>query len=163
MRRRIIVDCETTSLTPSYEDGRGTIWELAVISLDGEHGPVERLWRMKPDASLADPAAPAAGRYYERTQGMRGCCATVDDLMEPLDPYRLRWSNPQALAPVVARYLDGATIIGAVPSFDAGFLAAFLRAHGEAPTWHYRLRDIGSLAFGYLSGLPDRSKRPALD
>ena len=47
--------------------------------------------------------------------------------------------------------LDGATILCANPAFDTGFLAALLNKHGHAACWHYRLRDIGSMAYGYLS------------
>jgi hypothetical protein len=156
--RRVILDCETTSLEPDYKTGRGVIWELGCIELDDEGGPAAveavHLWRMKPDASAADPGALAVGRFYERTGDMRDCCRTAEDLMDPTPrkgggPH---WSDPKLLAPVVAARLSGATVIGAVPSFDAGFLAAFLRAHGEAPSWHYRMRDIGSMAYGWLKG-----------
>jgi DNA polymerase III epsilon subunit-like protein len=61
------------------------------------------------------------------------------------------WSAPRKLAPILARLLDGATIVAANPTFAAGFLTALLRKHGQAATWHYRLRDIGSMAYGYLS------------
>jgi hypothetical protein len=151
----VIIDCETTDLAPSYSDGRGVIWELALIAPDGEQGPVERLWRMQPQAHLADAQALEVGQYYSRTRGMRQSFPgnpEVDDLMEPLEQGREYWSDPGKLAGYLAPYLSGVTLIGAVPSFDAGFLAAFLRYHGEAPSWHYRLRDIGSMAYGWLRG-----------
>jgi hypothetical protein len=151
MRPVLIVDCETTSLTPDYATGAGVIWELAVI----EHAENrERLWRMKPDLVAADAAALSVGRYYERTAGMCSTCTPdrAHDLARPeltlRDP---EWSEPPALAAEVAPLLDGATIIAANPAFDAGFLAAFLARYGQAATWHYRLRDIGSMAAGYLA------------
>jgi DNA polymerase III epsilon subunit-like protein len=83
--------------------------------------------------------------------------AGVTDLAKPLvsDRFEPEWSAPEALAAVVAPLLDDATVIAANPAFDAGFLAAFLRDHGQAPTWHYRLRDIGSMAWGALARLCD--------
>lgn len=146
----VIVDTETTSLTPDYESGSGVIWELAVIF----RGATEsHLWRVKPDLAKADPSALAVGRYYQRTAKMCPTCRPdrARDLTEPLlrgcDP---EWSEPEALAAEVARLLADVTLVAANPAFDAGFLAAFLRHYGQAPSWHYRLRDIGSMAYGYL-------------
>jgi DNA polymerase III epsilon subunit-like protein len=63
------------------------------------------------------------------------------------------WSDPASLAGHLMRLLADTTIIGAVPSFDAGFLSAMLARHGQpAQPWHYRLRDIGSMARGWLTG-----------
>lgn len=146
-RPQIIVDTETTGLDSS----RHEIWELALIKRDVD---IEHLWRMKPDLVKADSTALAVGRFYERTSKMCGKCSSsyVHDLTRPPagrygDP---EWSGQSALAAEVARTLDGATLIAANPTFDAGFLAAFLNQHGQAATWHYRLRDIGSIAYGYL-------------
>lgn len=170
-RRRIILDCETSSLTPSYEDGRGTIWELAIIELDAEHGPTERLWRMKPDPDAADPDALAVGQFAERTAGMHALppgLRIADDLLEPWDEDGPYWSYPPALAAYLALSgcLDDVTLIGAVPSFDTRFLSAFFRFHGYTKDrWHYRLRDIGSMAWAWLQAhhLPHHLDTPALD
>jgi hypothetical protein len=148
----VIVDTETTSLTPDYGTGSGVIWELALI---GRADGSEHLWRMKPDLSVADPQALSVGRYYERTEGMRPW--TLDgtaDLARPQSEAGIPvhcWSSAPKLAAEVTRMLDGKIIVAANPAFDAGFLSAFLRANGEAPTWHYRLRDIGSMAWGWLA------------
>lgn len=150
-RRHLIVDSETTGL----DETRHEIWELAI--LDREDGR-EHLWRMKPDLVKADPQALAVGRFYERTASdMCGGCVSPDrayDLMNwtRRDPYE--WSAPGALAAAIAPLLDGATIIGATPDFDTRFLRAFLNRHGHAATWHYRIRDIGSMAHGYLRRAP---------
>lgn len=155
-RRTLIVDTETTSLEPDYETGTGVIWELATV----EHASGEaHLWRMEPKLALADPGALRVGKYYERTAGMLH--HSIDSHSPSPSPHDLAshgpgvsayWSVPAVLAPEVARLLDDVTIVGANPAFDAGFLTAFLRHHGQAPTWHYRLRDIGSLAYGWLKG-----------
>jgi DNA polymerase III epsilon subunit-like protein len=142
----IIVDTETTGLDPE----RHEIWEIGTINRSSGR---EHQWRMKPDLSKADPQALSVGRYYERTSGMCGKCRPdrAYDLVSPYaksaDP---EWSCPPVLAAEVARLLDGAILVAANPALDAGFLSAFLRANGEAPTWHYRLRDIGSMAHGFL-------------
>lgn len=164
-RPQLIIDCETTGLVPNYSDGSGVIWEIAII----ERGTgCEWLWRMEPDTALADPKALEVGRFAERTAGMR--YATRDEVRARYGgiPASGRmtgvwdltwsgngrfWSDPADLALVLARsFLRDVTLIGAVPSFDAGFLSAFLVAHGENPQpWHYRLRDIGSMAAGWLA------------
>ena len=160
MRPQIIVDCETTSLTPDYATGAGVIWELALIERDSG---ATHLWRMKPDLAAADASALAVGRFYERTADMCSRCPSPNrayDLTRPLlsrdEP---EWSSPAAVAAEVAPLLHNVTLIAANPTFDAGFLTAFLNAHGQAATWHYRLRDIGSMAWGWLqvvtSHMPD--------
>ena len=157
-RQTIIVDTETTSLMPDYETGSGVIWELAAIVR--ETG-AEHVWRMSPDLSVADPGALRVGQFYKRTKGTQEACVPVVwDLAEPgAESQTPFWSSPLLLADKVARLLDDAVIVAANPTFDAGFLAAFLRANGQAPTWHYRLRDIGSMAYGWLQAA-DQGKWP---
>lgn len=148
-RRAVILDCETTSLTPDYESGSGVIWELAAVWRGASEN---HLWRMKPDLAKADPSALAVGRYYQRTSKMCTGCRPdrARDLTRSLGGEDPEWSEPEALAAEVAQLLADVTIVAANPSFDAGFLSAFLRRYGQAPAWHYRLRDIGSIAYGYL-------------
>lgn len=149
-RRAVILDTETTSLKPAYGTGTGVIWELAVMEYEE---PGDRyVWQMKPNLAVADPAALGVGHFYERTaKNCRACSAptrayNLVHSQEGADPH---WSSPEAVAAEVAVMLDGATIIAANPAFDAGFLTAFLNTCGQAATWHYRLRDIGSMAWGY--------------
>ncbi|WP_307830769.1 hypothetical protein [Rhodococcus sp. KRD162] len=54
-------------------------------------------------------------------------------------------------AKLVERMTRGATIVGAVPSFDTECLAAMLRRHNLCPAWHYHLIDVEAVALGYLS------------
>jgi hypothetical protein len=161
MRRALIVDCESTSLTPDYATGAGVIWELAAI----ERGTARSfLWRMKPDLAKADPTALGVGHFYDRTAGMCERCTPKrahDLTLPPPSGDQPEWSAPEALAADVARLLDGATVIGANPTFDANFLTAFLKHYGQAGTWHYRLRDIGSMAHGWLHGYDKARDRPA--
>jgi hypothetical protein len=164
MRCQVIVDCETTSLFPDYATGAGVIWELAFIERDSG---AERLWRMQPDVKLADQKALEVGRFRERTSLMGHATAWSGggDIWDLADGAPLLWSWPPDLAPHVASLLDDVTLIAANPAFDAGFLAAFLNHHGQAATWHYRLRDIGSMAWAWLQAgrLPHHLAAPAMD
>jgi hypothetical protein len=161
-RRQVILDNETSSLIPDYETGTGVIWELGCI----ERGGTAHLWRMKPDLARADLDALRVGRFYERTAGMCEDCTPkrAHDLTLPLTSRGKReWSAPGVLAAEVARLLDDATVIAANPTFDANFLTAFLKHYGQAGTWHYRLRDIGSMAYGYLCAQRDEGVILAAD
>jgi hypothetical protein len=156
-RRAFIVDTETTSLAPDYDGGTGVIWELAAV----ERGTGKQwLWRMEPDLAKADPGALRVNRYYERTRLMKHVDGRVHDLAGRAMTRSAPWTDPKALAPVIARLLDDATVICAVPTFDGPFLASFLRAYGHAPTWHYRMRDFGSMAWGWLEGRPGTENLP---
>lgn len=158
-RPQIVIDCETTGLDPF----RHEIWEVAL--LDRESG-TEHLWRMKPDLTRADPGALTVGQFYERTAEM--CACEPDrawDMAGLLPGVSPEWSEPRALAAKLAPILSGVTLIAANPTFDAGFLAAFLNFHGQAATWHYRLRDIGSMAWAFLQAnhLPHHLATPPMD
>jgi hypothetical protein len=167
MRPQIVIDSETTSLFPDYAAGSGVIWELALIERDCG---AERLYRMEPDTTLADQTALAVGRFDERTKAMKHSLIAggsdydggVTDIA--WTGFQL-WSNPADLAPHVGALLDEATLIAANPAFDAGFLAAFLAAYDCEPKWHYRLRDIGSMAWAWLQAhhLPHHLATPAMD
>lgn len=148
----LIVDTETTALEPAYETGAGVIWELGVVEYGSGNA---HLWRMEPKLAVADPGALRVGKYYERTAGMLhhsidSHSPSPHDLAHHGPGVSGYWTTPAILAPDVARVLDDATIVAANPAFDAAFLTAFLRHHGQAPTWHYRLRDIGSMAWAWL-------------
>lgn len=180
MRPVIIIDTETTALRPNYASGSGVIWEVAVIE---RRTGSEWLWRIEPDTMVADPKALAVGRFAERTAGMRH--ASAEEIRDRFGPQASRfdhlsdvwnladpengpfWSAPADLVQVLARYtLPNVTLLGAVPSFDAGFLSALLLHYGERPQpWHYRLRDIGSMAWAWLHAhhLPHHLPIPPMD
>lgn len=144
-RPAMIVDTETTSLVADYTTGAGVIWELAVIEYPSG---TEHLWRMEPDVTLADETALEVGRYHERTKGMQHASGFVaHDLAQMGGNW---WSADVAVATVAGQLLDGAILIGANPGFDAAFLAQLFLMFGEKRRWHYRLRDIGSMAWGSL-------------
>lgn len=160
MRPCVILDAETTGL---YVEQDHELWELGAIRRDGS-SRAEHLWRVPPDLTYADPAALEVNRYHERTQttGFRRGdlghpeSAEAHDLAGLDTTSPMWWSAPEPLARTLTQLLDDVTIVAANPTFDAGFLTAFLEQYGPARApWHYRLRDIGSLAYGYLSGRPE--------
>ena len=150
-RRAVVVDTETTDLRPDYVLGRGVIWEIALLEYGTER--TEHLYRTEPDPSKADPAALRVNQYYERTRKMRQRDKRIHDLAATdLAARGGCWSDAGLLAAELAQQLDNVTLIAANPTFDANYLTEYLRAYRQAPTWHYRLRDIGSMAWAWLNG-----------
>lgn len=139
------VDTETTGLDP----GRHEIWELAIIT---EKSEVE--YQLPVDLARADPMGLRIGRFYERRSALRPWVDHVAKVSRSRWKGDEKWTQtPVAdIAGSVAQMLDGAHIVGAVPSFDAAFLTPWLRANGHAPTWHYHLIDVEALAAGYIAG-----------
>ncbi len=158
MSRLVFLDTETTGLLPYFHE----VWEIAIlerktIQHDAQPAQVvdtEHLFHVRPDLSKADPTGLRVSRFYERTKALDAY---------PRDSFRMEGGNLRTLIPgkgwdcasevaaKVARLLDGAHIVGAVPSFDAAFLSRFLYRHGQAATWHYHLIDVEALAVGYFA------------
>jgi hypothetical protein len=146
----VFLDLETTGLDPDRHD----IWEIgAIVRGSDPEWDGEWLWQLRPDLATADPTGLRISRYYEREMLGRLPETTAVELAAPDQGRRpVRKVTPADVAHRLARLLDGAHIVGAVPSFDAAFLAPFLRKHGQAPTWHYHLVDVEAMAAGYLHG-----------
>ncbi len=151
--RLAFVDCETTGLDPECHQ----MWELAVITVepwDTSGEPGEWTWQLPVDLGRADPDGLRIGRFYERRRQLPALHAEA----------LVRWpSNGEhgwdrvcvaEAAHQVAGLLDGAHLVGAVPSFDAAFIGRWLRSHGQAPTWHYHLIDVEALAAGRTAQAP---------
>lgn len=115
----VYLDTETTGLDPNKHE----VWEIAYAADDG---PIERSF-VRHSLKAATPKALEIGRYTERfivSESLRSGPFEAD----------------------LREELDGATLVGANPAFDA----AFLRARwGETP-WKYRLLDIEAYAMGAL-------------
>lgn len=147
----VFVDVETTGLNPYQHE----VWEIAVIERRIIHHAeqpdqlvdTEHLFYLRPDLSKADPAALTIGRFYERTTHLE------DAFQRPYAHGVKTWDQPSAVARHLARLFDGKHLVGAVPSFDAMFLARLLFKQGQMATWHYHLIDVQALAVGYLAGL----------
>lgn len=136
----VFVDTETTGLDSDRHD----VWEIAAIwALPGKVDVTkEKVWRVRPDLSVADPMGLSISGYYRRTQD------------------ETSFEDPAEVARDLAVLLDGKHLVGAVPDFDARFLTRFLRRNAQAPTWHYHLIDVEAMAVGYLSAQGTRFKAP---
>jgi DNA polymerase III epsilon subunit-like protein len=137
------VDTETTGLEPDRHD----VWEIAVITADhdrnvGVVNEQEYVWLIIPDLSKADPTALRISRFYERTSLVAREWKN--------NGWSGNWSNPNVVAPHLAKLLAGRHLIGAVPSFDEKFLDRFLRRFGVCLAAHYHLIDVENLAAAKL-------------
>ncbi|MCW6010335.1 hypothetical protein K1W54_38170 [Micromonospora sp. CPCC 205371] len=155
------IDLETTGLDPE----RHHIWEIGAIVRGHRDESFNGEWRieLRPHLNTADPIALRIGRFYERRSSLlRSNGRTAPEAwVHTRPPYlkgpgsagpRFYEASRMHVAKLLAEMLDGAQMIGCVPSFDAGFLAPFLRRHWQAPTWHYHLVDVEHLALGFLAG-----------
>lgn len=117
----VYLDVETTGLDPD----RHEVWEIAyavgdrpILSSCVEHNP-----------ATADPAALRIGNYQGRAR--RGDGWARDSFWWEIE---------------LKDRLLGATLVGANPAFDAGFL----RARWHSAPWHHRLLDIEAYAMPAL-------------
>lgn len=136
------IDIETTGLDPERHEP----WEIAVIRREPGQEDEECVWLLRPNLGRADPDALRIGRFYERTsQAEDGGAGTHAVLTGTA------WHpQPKVAALEVAQATAGAHLVGAVPSFDAAFLARWLRLNGAAPSWHYHLICVEAVAAGLL-------------
>lgn len=133
----VVVDLETTGLNADHH----SILEVAAVPLDPDTPPLRFVPHIAPaDLHAADPNALAVSRYYERRL-----------FREALTPAATAEAYEQ-----LAAMLTDATLAGANPSFDAGFLARVLL---DRP-WHFRLLDLESFAVG--AGLGELGRVPSL-
>lgn len=133
MSRLAYVDVETTGLDPSIHQ----VWEIAIAVGDG---PIVSTL-VTHHCVAADTEALAVSRYYERGGGT--FAKPVGYLTsEEKDRFRTALSTERKIRDV----LDGVTLVGANPAFDA----AMLRARWGAAPWHFRLLDIEAYAMGAL-------------
>lgn len=139
-RQLVVVDLETTGLS-KYA------FPLEVAAINVDTGEELQFVPYVTDSVLggADPKALQINRYYER-----GVWAEMLDA----DATKEKWD-------VLLNMLDGNTLGGSNPRFDAMIMARFI---GEP--WHHRLADLSAYAAGCLDlslnalpGLADVCKR----
>ncbi|MFG2054786.1 hypothetical protein ACGFI9_12215 [Micromonospora sp. NPDC048930] len=168
----VALDLETSGLDPD----RHHIWEIGAVVRDHRDPAYCGRWQimMRPNLTDADPVALRVGRYYERAPrhfaSRNGCgayviarpAALIGSAATPAPPpvAPIGETTRTAVAGWLAVILDGATIVGANPAFDAAFMTRFLRSHGHAPTWHHHLVDVAALAAGYLARTGDSVAPP---
>jgi DNA polymerase III epsilon subunit-like protein len=151
--RLVFLDTETTGL----DSDRHEIWEIGAIVRDDdpESDDAEWHWQIRPSLRTADATGLRIGRYYERIEVAATLPGSARLIAAPAGNATAgMWMESREVAAMLAPLLDGATLIGAVPDFDARFLGRFLRRHHQAPTWHYHLVDVETLAAGALHQPP---------
>jgi len=133
------VDTETDGLHPQRR-----AWEVAIIRRDPDGTRQE--WRafLPLDLRHADPMALQIGRFWDRHPSGRKVSGK-----EPCPSDSAVMSAHEA-AKQIMRLTFGATIVGAVPSFDTDVLSRLLRSEGYLPSWHHRLRCVETLTAGHL-------------
>ncbi|SFA60893.1 Exonuclease [Rhodococcoides kroppenstedtii] len=137
----VFLDTETTGLHPDRR-----IWELAMIRVTEKTERTVSVFVADVDLAQADLKALQLGRFHDRHPNHR---PTTGPNPEPL-PSGV-WSLQEAtVAQKVEAWTRGATIVGAVPSFDTEGLAAMLRRHGLCPSWHHRLVCVESMALPHV-------------
>ncbi len=145
MSSLVFIDTETTSLRP---DRRA--WEIGLYVRGAGHDQEKpHHWFIDwadLDLGNADPFALKIGGFYERHPD----AATP---MGKQDPWGItKGTRSEQIALLESEEITrGAHLVGAVPNFDAEVLAARMRHHGIAPSWHYHLIDVEALAVGYLA------------
>ncbi len=133
MTKLIFLDCETTGLDPDCHE----IWEVACVVVPNHTNLQEKkeyTWQLPVDLSEADLIALNIGRFHER---------------------RLPSSQLSPVRHFCQDFMDltwGATIVGAIPSFDCERLTKLLKKWEFIAGWHYHLIDIEALAVGFLKG-----------
>jgi hypothetical protein len=136
----VFLDTETDGIHPDRK-----VWEVAMIRRD-DTIQSETQFYVDIDLSTADPFGLKVGGFYTRHPRGRFLSGLAgDDGQDYVRPAFLA-------AQEVARWTHGATIVGAVPSFDAEVLSRLLRNHGLTPAWHYHLIDVEPMAAGWLAG-----------
>lgn len=145
----MFLDTETTGL----DRERHQVWEIGAIVRTADVGDVEYHWMLRPDLRTADPARLRIGRYYERMGVLRGSYP-AGSAWRVKHPDGTGTYAADEVAADLARLLDGVTLVGAVPDFDAEILRRWLRRNGQAGTWHYHLVDVETLAAGELRQPP---------
>lgn len=139
----VSVDVETTGFDPE----RHATVEVAWWNLDtGERGYFVPVHDVPTTLAKANIRSLQINRYIDRL-------AEAEQDAQYVELNRL-WDQ-----------LDGNTLAGSNPRFDAGFLAAMFRDASRTTTqpWHYRLWDLapyaaGVLGLDYLPGLADVCK-----
>jgi hypothetical protein len=157
----IFVDTETTSL----DHERGEVWEVGLIENDG----TEHEWRLFPqNLRAADEGALRITRFYERIEA----AGFTEEFVEEGYPKRPRtvrranfWTRESRdmIAGTIAALTANKHLVGAVPWFDARFLAGFMGREGYVPAWHYHMVDVETFAAGYLRGRQKRAGRGSTD
>lgn len=154
--RVVFLDTETTGL----DDERRMVWEVGAIVRDPGQPDREYEWQIRPHLRDAEPTGLRIGRYYRRCQLIDSSPGAARVIVHPdLDPDKdykgleVVETHAAAVAGQLARMLDDAHIVGAVPNFDEHSLIMFMRDNGQALTSHYHLMDVEGMSVGFAHGV----------
>ena len=139
------IDTETTGLDADHHDA----WEIAVIHRRPGHPDAEYLWQIRVSLAEADPEALDINGYRKRFAVPEGELAVR--LATDATPADRPVSGRDLMLDLMA-ILDGSILVGSNPAFDERFLTKLFRQAGATPAWHYRTRDIATMAVGHLYG-----------
>lgn len=152
MPKVVSVDVETTGLIPGYHE----VWEVGIVPLDT--GRDHMHFQFQPmELERAEPVALQIGGFYDRFDWIADPRFARDMLVEGViedDDGNEEPSGHKAITGAaeacwkIAKELEGATIMGLNPHFDADHLTELLNKYGHAPTWGHRYLDLGSYAAG---------------
>jgi hypothetical protein len=139
----VFADTETTGL---HDDSQ--IWEFAAIRRepDGEETHVQFFVNIF--LHEADLFALKIGKYYDRHP--QGRFLSGKNSYTP-NVNREGFRSQDEAASSIARLTHNATIVGAVPSFDARQMEKLLKSEFLLPSWNHRLICIETLAVSYLT------------
>ena len=118
-------------------------WEVAIIRRTPDGG-TEHHWFLPLDLRHADAFALKMGGFWDRHPVGRKVSGKPEAPCEPT-------TQVHDAARDIMRLTFGATLVGSNPAFDADVLGRMLRSEGYLPSWSHRLRDVATLASGYLS------------
>lgn len=125
MRRFVAIDLETTGVDP-WKD---YIIEVGLAGEGLEGNYFEETFSLPFDEKAMSEGAAAVNGWGKRE----------------FPPRR----EPMNAAGYLAEVLRDAHLVGKNPQFDEMFLSMFFRYFGVEKTWHYRLVDVGSMAWAW--------------
>jgi hypothetical protein len=154
MPKIVSVDVETTGLVP----GTHEVWEVGIVPADS--GREHMYFQFQPTElyTASEPTALQIGGFYDRFDWIGDPTYARDMLVEGvIKDEEEQVEKPSGHKAVtlgaeacwkIAKELEGATIMGLNPHFDAAHLRALLHRYGHARTWSHRFLDLGSFAAG---------------
>lgn len=153
MPKIVSVDVETTGLYPGYHE----VWEVGLVPVDS--GREHMYFQFQPtELENSESKALQVGGFYERFDWIGDPRFARDMLVEGVikdeEEETEKPSGHKAVTGAaeacwrMAKELEGATIMGLNPHFDADFMEALFHKYGHAKTWSHRFIDLGSYAAG---------------
>jgi hypothetical protein len=149
------LDTETVTLEP----GPDVVWEIGIITRDGEFPDQEWRFQLRPNMARAEDEALRISRFHERYElaGRRAQALAWSPVSGP-EPATMTFG---AAALTLHTLLAGRSIFGICPAFDTLRLGLFLRKQwGNGPGYrdpfHYQPHDVEDEVAGYLRGYAGR-------